>query len=78
MAPVLSPQALLSRMEDARRQTQRQLDLIERQITRRMTTILPQLALHQTRYRRKKSARWADFTQALQGKSGRIDRATPA
>ena len=37
MAPMLSPQILLSRMEDARRQTQRQLDLIDRQITRRMT-----------------------------------------
>jgi hypothetical protein len=55
IAPCLSPQALLSRMEDARRQTQRQLDLIDRQITRRMTTILPQLALRQTRFRRGKA-----------------------
>lgn len=55
MAPALSPQILLSRMEDARRQTQRQLDLIDRQITRRMTAILPQLALRQTRRRRGKA-----------------------
>lgn len=38
MAPVMSPKALLPRMEDARRQTQRQLDLIDRKFTRRMTS----------------------------------------
>ena len=55
MAPVLSPHALLSRMEDARRQTQRQLELIDRQIARRMTAILPQLARRQPRYRRERA-----------------------
>ena len=38
----------LSRMEEARRQTQRQLDLIERQITRRMTALIPQLLPRRT------------------------------
>jgi chromosome segregation ATPase len=44
----------LSRMEEARRQTQRQLDLIERQITRRMTALIPQLLPRRTAYRRGK------------------------
>ncbi|RWB24956.1 hypothetical protein [Mesorhizobium sp.] len=35
--------AQLFRMEEARRQTQRQLDMIDRQIIRRMTAIIPQL-----------------------------------
>jgi hypothetical protein len=34
--------AQLSRMEEARRQIQRQLELIERQITRRATALVPQ------------------------------------
>ena len=33
----------LTRMEAARRQTQHQLELIDRQITRRMTALLPLL-----------------------------------
>ena len=33
----------LSRMEEARRQTQWQLNMIDRQITRRMTALIPQL-----------------------------------
>ena len=33
--------SLLHRMEEARRQTQRQLDMIDRQITRRMTALIP-------------------------------------
>lgn len=33
----------LSRMEEARRQTQRQLDMVDRQITRRMTALIPSL-----------------------------------
>lgn len=44
----------LFRMEEARRQTQRQLDMIERQITRRMTALIPQLQPRQTSYRRGK------------------------
>nr|WP_318031048.1 hypothetical protein [Rhizobium ruizarguesonis] len=55
MAPVMSPETQLSRMEDARRQTQRQLELIDRQITRRMTAILPKLARRQTGYHRGKA-----------------------
>jgi hypothetical protein len=34
--------AQLSRMEEARRQIQRQLELIERQITRRVISLIPQ------------------------------------
>lgn len=48
-------QAQLARMEEARRQTQRQLDLIERQITRRMTAVIPQLHPRRTAYRRGKA-----------------------
>lgn len=44
--------AQLLRMEEARRQTQRQLDLIDRQITRRMTVLIPQLHPRQITYRR--------------------------
>ncbi|MHA6645223.1 hypothetical protein [Mesorhizobium sp. A623] len=33
----------LARMEEARRQTRHQLDLIERQIIRRMTAVIPLL-----------------------------------
>jgi len=44
----------LSRMEAARRQTQRQLDIIQRQITRRMTALIPTLQPRQTSYRRGK------------------------
>lgn len=44
----------LFRMEEARRQTQHQFDLIERQITRRMTALIPQLGRKQPGYRRGK------------------------
>lgn len=44
--------AQLFRMEEARRQTQHQLDLIDRQITRRMTALIPQLHPRQATYRR--------------------------
>jgi hypothetical protein len=51
-----SPERLaqLSRMEEARRQTQRQLDMIDRQIIRRMTALIPQLGRQQSGYRRGK------------------------
>lgn len=42
----------LSRMEEERRQTQRQLDRIERQITRRMTALIPMLLPKKYHYRR--------------------------
>jgi len=44
----------LCRMEAARRQTQRQLDIIQRQITRRMTALIPTLQPRRTSYRRGK------------------------
>lgn len=45
----------LSRMEEARRQTQRQLDMVDRQITRRMTALIPDLLPRRTYYRRGKA-----------------------
>lgn len=49
-----SPDRLLlfHRMEEARRQTQRQLNMIDRQITRRMTALIPSLGRKQIGYRR--------------------------
>jgi hypothetical protein len=44
----------LSRMEEARRQTQRQLDQLDRQITRRMTALIPGLLPRRSHYRRGK------------------------
>lgn len=46
--------ARLSRMEEARRQTQRQIDMIDRQIIRRMTTLIPRLGRKRSGYRRGK------------------------
>ncbi|CCM69750.1 hypothetical protein [Sinorhizobium meliloti] len=51
MAAAAIHYAQLSRMEEARRQAQRQLELIDRQISRRITSILPQLTRRQTGYR---------------------------
>jgi hypothetical protein len=52
----ISPERLaqLSRMEEARRQTQRQLDMIDRQIIRRMTALIPQLGRKRSGYPRGK------------------------
>ncbi len=50
----LDPRTRLFRMEEARRQTQHQLTMIERQITRRMTALIPQLQQRRTAYRRGK------------------------
>lgn len=47
--------ARLFRMEEARRQIQRQLDMIDRQITRRMTALIPRLHPRHSTYRRGKS-----------------------
>ncbi|WP_311525176.1 hypothetical protein [Neorhizobium galegae] len=52
----MSPATQLSRMEDACRQTQKQLQIIDRQITRRMTAILPQIARRQSGYRKGKAS----------------------
>lgn len=45
----------LSRIEEAQRQTQRQLDMVERQITRRMTALIPGLLPRRTHYCRGKA-----------------------
>ena len=42
---------LLHRMQESRRQIQRQLDLIDRPITRRMTALIPQLTPKRAGYR---------------------------
>ena len=44
-------QRQLFRMEEARRQTQRQLDMIDRQIIRRMTALIPRLQPKRTAHR---------------------------
>ena len=49
---LLGCRSLLSRMEEARRQTQHQLDLIDRQIIRRMTANIPHLHRRRRSYRR--------------------------
>ncbi|MFH1795574.1 MAG: hypothetical protein ABIF45_13845 [Pseudomonadota bacterium] len=41
----------LTRMEEACRQTQRQLDMVDRKITQRMTALIPDLLPRRTRYR---------------------------
>lgn len=41
----------LARMEEARRQTQKQLDRVDRQITRRMTALIPGLLPRRAHYR---------------------------
>ena len=41
-----------SRLEEARRQTQRQLELVDWQITRRMTALIPGLLPRRSHYRR--------------------------
>ncbi len=45
----------LARLEEARRQTQRQLDLIDRQIISRMTGLIPALSPRPMAYRRRKA-----------------------
>jgi hypothetical protein len=45
------PLTLLLRMEEARRQTQHQLDIIDRQITRCMTALIPRLLPKRLAYR---------------------------
>lgn len=54
MTPSSDRRHLLNRMEEAQRQTQRQLDMIDRQITRRMTALIPSLGRKQSGYRRGK------------------------
>jgi hypothetical protein len=54
--PVRSALAELARMEEARRQTRRQLDLIEPQIIRRMTAIIPTMRAKRSAFGRGKPA----------------------
>lgn len=54
MTPSPDRLLLLHRMEEARRQTQRQLNMIDRQITRGMTALIPTLGRKQVGYRRGK------------------------
>lgn len=54
MSPSPERLHLLHRMEEAQRQTQRQLNVIDRQITRRMTALIPSLGRKQSGYRRGK------------------------
>ncbi|MGE8106852.1 hypothetical protein ACQKP1_24500 [Allorhizobium sp. NPDC080224] len=54
MIPSIDRQAQLRRMEDACRQTRHQLDMIERQIIRKMTALIPSLGRRRTTYRRGK------------------------
>ncbi|ARQ13557.1 hypothetical protein NXC12_PD00471 (plasmid) [Rhizobium etli] len=53
----------LARMEAARRKTKHQLDLIDRQITRRMTALIPQLGGRQAGYRRGKPSEPGAFLE---------------
>lgn len=55
MTPSSELDRRLSRMEDARRQTQHQIDMIERQIIRRMTAVIPLLGRKHSGYRRGKA-----------------------
>ncbi|MER9882047.1 hypothetical protein [Mesorhizobium sp. M0118] len=75
--------AQLFRMEEARRQTQRQLDMIDRQIMRQMTAIIPQLKLQRIGHRRRNPADARTFLERYrsnlaaitQGKAARDRRA---
>ncbi|MGX9182014.1 hypothetical protein [Mesorhizobium sp. BHbdii] len=59
----LSPEhrAELLRMEEARRQVQRQLDIIDRQITRRMTALIPAIGRRHSGFHRGKPPEPAAF-----------------
>jgi hypothetical protein len=51
MIPSIDARAELQRMEEARRQTQHQIDMIERQIIRKMTALIPSLGRRRSGYR---------------------------
>ncbi len=59
----LDPRTRLFRMEEARRQTQHQLAMIERLITRRMTALIPQLQPKRKCYHRGKPPDPAAFLE---------------
>lgn len=54
MSPFLDRRSQLRRMEEACRQTRHQLALIERQIVRKMTRLIPSLGHRKSGYRRGK------------------------
>lgn len=60
-------QIRLFRLEEARRQTQHQLDLIDRQIVRRMTGPIPKLAPNRTVYQRGKAPAPNAFLERYRG-----------
>lgn len=51
MIPFIDAQVELRRMEEACRQTRHQLDLIERQILRKMTALIPSVGRRRSGYR---------------------------
>jgi hypothetical protein len=53
----------LLRMEEARRQTQHQLDMIDRQITRRITAMIPLIGRKHSGCRRGKAPKPAAFLE---------------
>ena len=56
MIPPVAHNVELCRMVEASRQTRHQLDMIERQIIRRMTVLIPSLGRHKSGYRRGRPA----------------------
>ncbi|ODT73933.1 MAG: hypothetical protein ABT14_17425 [Pelagibacterium sp. SCN 63-17] len=63
MIPAPELRRQLSRMREAHRQTQRQLDMVDRQITRRMTALIPGLVPRRSHYHRGKAADPAAFLE---------------
>lgn len=62
-SPDPSLRTRLLRMEEARRQTQHQLAMIDRQITRRMTAMIPLIGRRHSGYRRGKAPEPAAFLE---------------
>lgn len=63
MASPLELQRRLLCMEEARRQTQHQLDIIERQIWRRMASLIPTLGRKHSGYRHGKAPEPSGFLE---------------
>ncbi|AGS25189.1 hypothetical protein REMIM1_PE00097 (plasmid) [Rhizobium etli bv. mimosae str. Mim1] len=68
----------LARMEAARRKTQHQLDLIDRQIMRRMTALIPQLGRRQGRLPPRQAAGTGCLPRTLPREPGSSDGRAPA
>jgi hypothetical protein len=65
MIPPSERRARRLRMEEARRQTQYQLDIIDRQIIRRMTALIPAMKPKRTAYRGGKPPDPSAFLDAI-------------